>query len=143
MKRRDSSHGRKSGFTLMEILLVLGLMAILIAFLADRFTGVFDGGLEDITRMRVKDSLSQPLFSFKKDMGRYPTTEQGLNALLNNPSSGSTRWRGPYVKNGDAFLDAWDQPLVYKYPGVKNPTGYDLYSLGKDGVESADDLGNW
>ncbi|MDQ8187347.1 type II secretion system major pseudopilin GspG [Pelagicoccus sp. SDUM812002] len=143
MKRRNSFRGRKSGFTLMEILLVLGLIGLLVSVVVVNAGSIFGDQKEKLTRMKIKDSMSVPLFKYMTDTGSYPTTEQGLQALLTKPSSDRGRWRGPYVESQDSLLDAWQRDFKYRFPGSKNPGSYDLYSLGADGVESGDDIGNW
>jgi general secretion pathway protein G len=74
------------------------------------------------------------------DNGNFPSTEEGLNALLNKPSS-SQNWNGPYLEKNP--IDPWGREYKYRYPGEHRQGGYDLYSLGKDGTESADDAKNW
>ncbi|MBC2604468.1 type II secretion system major pseudopilin GspG [Pelagicoccus albus] len=143
MRRRNSLRGKKSGFTLVEILLVLGLIALLMGVVVVNVDGIFGGQQEEMTKMKINESLSAPLFKYKTDTGNYPTTEQGLQALLTKPSNDRGRWRGPYVKSEESLLDAWNQELKYRFPGTQNPGSYDLYSLGADGTESGDDIGNW
>lgn len=143
MRRRDNTRGRKSGFTLIEILLVLGLIGLLVGVVVINVGGIFGGQQVDMTKMKIEESLSAPLFKYKADTGNYPTTEQGLQALLTKPSNDRGRWRGPYVKNEESLRDAWQQDLKYRFPGTQNVGSYDLYSLGPDGTESADDIGNW
>ena len=77
---------------------------------------------------------------FKFHCGRYPTTQEGLEALIHEPLF-RKGWRGPYVKT--LTVDPWGHPYLYKRPGAHNPRDFDLYSLGPDGVESKDDIGNW
>lgn len=143
MNTKNSLRGRKSGFTLIEILLVLGLIGLLVSVVVINAGSIFGNQQESMTELKVKESLTTPLFSFKSDMGNYPTTEQGLKALVVKPANDRGRWRGPYVKDEESLRDAWQNELKYRFPGVKNPGGYDLYSLGPDGTESGDDIGNW
>ncbi len=143
MKRRNNFRGRKSGFTLMEILLVLGLIGLLVSVVVVNAGSIFGDQKVRMTRMKIKDSLSVPLFKYMTDTGSYPTTEQGLQALWTKPGSDRGRWRGPYVKDEEALVDAWQREFKYQFPGTKNAGSYDLYSLGEDGVESGDDIGNW
>lgn len=143
MKHKNSLRGRKSGFTLIEILLVLGLIGLLVSVVVINAGSIFGNQQVKMTTLKVNESLTTPLFSYKSDMGNYPTTEQGLKALLVKPGNDRGRWHGPYVKDDESLLDAWQNELKYRFPGVKNPSGYDLYSLGPDGTESGDDIGNW
>ena len=92
----------------------------------------------------INSNISLALKLYKLDNGRYPTTAQGLKALLTKPSStpAPRNWNGPYLEGEP--LDPWKVEYGYKSPGANNTTGYDLYSLGPDGIEdSADDITNW
>jgi general secretion pathway protein G len=75
--------------------------------------------------------------AYRLDNDQYPTTEQGLAALNTRPTAGPAPrdWRGPYLKKRDVPLDPWGKPYVYRSPGVANPEGYDLLTLGRDGRE--------
>ena len=80
--------------------------------------------------------------SYKLAIGKYPSTEEGLNALLNAPESAGDRWKGPYVRS--LPLDPWGNPYQYRYPAQKSKDGYDVWSMGPDGQnETEDDIGNW
>ncbi|MGB0763165.1 MAG: type II secretion system protein GspG [Acidimicrobiales bacterium] len=84
------------------------------------------------------------LQTYKLDVGNYPSSEDGLNALLHPPNGKEGRWRGPYLE--EIPNDPWDRPYQYRYPGEKNINGarrYDVWSWGPDGVHSGDDIGNW
>ncbi len=127
----------------MEILLVLGLIGLLVSVVVIKADSIFGDQKVNLTEMKIKNSLSAPLFKYMTDTGSYPTTEQGLSALLSKPAGDRGRWRGPYVKDEEALLDAWQRDFKYRYPGTGNVGGYDLYSLGPDGTESGDDIKNW
>jgi general secretion pathway protein G len=79
------------------------------------------------------------------DTGQYPTTEQGLSALIATPTSAPvpTQWNGPYLKKKSIPKDPWGRDYVYVSPGTNNPESYDLSSLGPDGVEDSKDITNW
>jgi general secretion pathway protein G len=85
--------------------------------------------------------LESALDTYEIDNGRFPSTEEGLGALVQQPSS-ATAWSGPYIKRGMP-ADPWNNPYVYRNPGTNNPNGYDLSSLGPDGREGGDDITNW
>jgi len=92
--------------------------------------------------------LKTGLGMFEVDIGRYPTTAEGLDALLSKPSDLSiTNWRGPYLeKAGDLknLKDPWGHEYIYRCPGAHNPDRYVLYSMGPDGKDGTpDDIGNW
>ncbi|EDY83693.1 general secretion pathway protein G [Verrucomicrobiia bacterium DG1235] len=143
MKRRENFRGKKSGFTLIEMLLVLALLGMLVGFAVMKSDQIFGGNQVAITEMKVKESFSVPLFKYRADTGNYPTTQQGIKALLQKPGDDRGRWKGPYVNKPDDLIDFWGNELKYRFPGTKNVGSYDLYSLGPDGVESGDDIGNW
>lgn len=143
MRRRDHFRGKKSGFTLIEILLVLALLAMLIGFGVANAGKIFGENQIGITSMKVKDSFNVPLFKYRADTGNFPTTSQGVKALVSKPADARGSWKGPYVNKPEDIIDFWGNELRYRFPGTKNVGGYDLYSLGPDGVESADDIGNW
>lgn len=84
------------------------------------------------------------LIPYKLDVGNYPTTPQGLSALLEAPAGKEEKWKGPYLE--ELLLDPWDNAYQYKFPGSNNTNGsrgYDLWSLGPDGISSDDDITNW
>jgi general secretion pathway protein G len=88
------------------------------------------------------DSLSTALKVFRLRIGRYPTEEEGLQALVTRPVSldAAPKWVQLMEK---VPLDSWDRPYRYRIPGQHNPDSYDVFSLGKDGIENQDDIGNW
>ena len=131
---------RKSGFTLMEILLVMALLGGMVVFGLVKVTEILQGGQEDTARIFVNDTMKATLFRYRIDNGRYPSTEEGLQALLTQPSS-SPNWKGPYMERNPS--DPWGKDYQYIMPGKHNTTGFDLFSFGNDGVESGDDIGNW
>lgn len=125
-----SAHIRKlsSGFTLLEILVVLVIIGLLASFVAPRFFGQIGKSEVKVTLAQL-DSLEKALDQYRLDIGRYPTTEQGLNALVARPE-GETRWAGPYLKKG-VPVDPWGRSYQYRAPGAN--TEFELVSLGKDG----------
>mgnify|MGYP001127040337 CR=1 FL=1 len=131
----------KRGFSLIEMLIVIALIAMLAGLVVTNLDKLFGGGQEKIARIFVKESIKAPLFQFRTDMGNYPTTEQGLQALYTAPSGAGDRWRGPYVE--ELPRDPWENPYQYRSPGERNPDKYDIWSLGPDGKKSDDDIGNW
>jgi general secretion pathway protein G len=89
------------------------------------------------------ESLKTAIGVYKQDTGMYPSTAQGLRALIVQPDA-VTNWKGPYLDPAVIRPDAWGHPFVYKCPGTRIPNGYDLYSPGPDGVGGdGDDIGNW
>lgn len=137
-----SAHSRKA-FTILEVLVVLFILGMLITVLFRNSEKIIGQGSESVAKIFVNESVRVPLFSYRSNMGSYPTTEQGLQALITPPANNADKWRGPYFEGGKLPLDPWGQPYQYRRPGTKNPDGYDVFSFGPDGVESDDDIGNW
>lgn len=129
---------RKSfGFTLIEILLVVAIIGTLAAMVVPRLAGRSEKAKVATARSDLRANIATGLKMYEIDMGTYPTTEEGLQALLTAPSN-STFWNGPYLER--LPVDPWGRPYQYKFPGVANPSSYDIFSLGPDGVESPDDV---
>ena len=132
------------GFTLIELMLVIVIIGSLAAMVVPRLTSRLKGSQEDIARADIKGNLTLALRLYAVDNnGNYPTTDQGLAALLTQPSAPPVpaNWKGPYIEQPP--IDPWKRPYAYKYPGSHPPSEYDLYSLGADGKEGGDDIGNW
>lgn len=141
-RRPSSPMNGKAGFSLVEMLIVIALIAIVGTLLIGRIGNLFGGAQEDVAKQFVDNALKAPLLKYRIDTGSYPTTEDGgLMALLNQPASKQGKWKGPYIEKLPE--DPWGNPYQYKYPGTKNSDGYDLWSLGPDAQSEADDIGNW
>lgn len=142
---RESLRRRRAAFTLFEMLIVIALIALLAGVAITNVDKIFGQNQVQIAQIFVSDTMKAPLTSYRIHMGSYPTTAQGLQALLTAPDGASDRWKGPYLDTSGNKLpvDPWQHPYQYRYPGTKNPEKYDLYSYGPDGVESGDDIGNW
>ena len=134
---------REEGFTLIELMLVLIIIGALAAMVVPRLAGRSEEARRQIAEADIRGNISVALKLYEVDNGKYPTTEQGLAALLQKPSAppAPPNWKGPYLEQEP--LDPWQRPYVYHYPGTHPPKDYDLYSLGPDGVESEDDIRNW
>jgi general secretion pathway protein G len=133
--------GRR-GFTILEILIVLAVIGMLVALGVSQADRILGRSQESIARTYVNQTLKAPLVSYRVDMGSYPTTAEGLQALLRAPGNQrADRWRGPYIDGPP--IDPWGNPYQYRFPGTRNPNSYDLFSWGPDGRESDDDIGNW
>jgi len=130
----------RRGFTLIELLLVLVILAVLAALVVPKFTNRSQQARETAAKTDLSN-LETAINAFEIDTGRFPSGDEGLGALLQQPSN-VTGWRGPYLSRG-LPKDPWGNPYAYKQPGQRNPSGFDLYSLGADGREGNDDIGNW
>lgn len=148
MKRLPLSSTRHAwrGFTLVEILVVLSMIGLLVGLVVTNADKVFGQSQESVARIFMRDSLKTPLVRYRIDLGDYPSAAEGLGALLVAPGSAAKKGKGPYldIAGGKVPIDPWGQPYEYRYPGVKNPGGYDVYSTGVDKTaDTADDIGNW
>lgn len=131
------------GFTLIELMLVVVIIAALAAMVVPRLAGRSEEAKVGIAKADIKGNVAMALRLYEVDNGRYPTTEQGLRALLQKPtgSPAPANWKGPYLEQEP--LDPWGRPYVYRCPGAHPPRDYDLSSLGSDGTEGGDDVTNW
>ena len=135
-------HWPWSGFTLLELLVVIAIIGLLAGYVGPRYFGQI--GKSEVKAARAQiDALEKALDQYRLDVGNYPGTEQGLNALISAPP-GVARWAGPYLKKG-LPNDPWGNPYVYKSPGSHGE--FDLLSYGRDGnpggtAENAD-ITNW
>jgi general secretion pathway protein G len=131
-----------SGFTLIELMLVMVILATMAAIVLPKLTGRSKQAKVTAAKTQVSQ-LEVALDAFEIDLGRYPTTAEGLRALVQKPTSNADAWQQPYLKR-DVPRDPWGNDYVYRYPGQYNEDGYDLYSLGPDGkLGGEDDITNW
>jgi general secretion pathway protein G len=131
-------------FTLLEILVVLAIIGLLAGLAISNIGGIFGGAQLTTASLFVKESMKTSLTTYRIHLGDYPTTSEGIMALVTAPANKADRWRGPYIEGGKVPLDPWGEPYQYRYPGTKNKGGYDLYSKGPDKADGTeDDIGNW
>jgi general secretion pathway protein G len=132
---------REKGFTLIELLIVMIILGLLAALVAPKLFQKVGSSKQKAAKAQIA-LFESALDAFRLDVGRYPTTEEGLQALVKNP--GLPKWDGPYLPKG-VPKDPWGNDYVYKCPGEHGE--YDLYSLGADGKEGGEgenaDIVSW
>jgi general secretion pathway protein G len=126
----------RSGFTLIEILLVVVIIGILVGVAIPRLGGRVRQAQLAAAEADI-NNIGMALRLYEVDNGTYPSSLQGLLT-----STGAKNWRGPYLEKGTP-KDPWGNDYAYAFPGSRNPHSYDLSSRGPDGVESGDDVSNW
>ncbi|MDB5036880.1 MAG: gspG [Bacteriovoracaceae bacterium] len=134
------------GFTLLEILAVLTILAILAAVAVPAVYNQLTKGKVKASRV-LMSGIQSSLNAFQLDCGFYPSTEQGLDALVNAPTTGQTCKNydtSGYYSKKKLPDDPFGKPFIYKSPGVANPNSFDLYSSGPDRIEgNEDDIKSW
>jgi general secretion pathway protein G len=140
---RSSLRTSRRGFTLMEMIIVLTIIALLVALAMNTLTGVGDTAKEEAAAANVT-AFKTALYSYQLESGSLPTTEQGLTALWVKPTVEPVPARWHAMFSEEQSTDPWGHPYQYRYPGKHNPDSFDVFSLGPDGLpETADDIGNW
>ncbi|NLE65590.1 MAG: type II secretion system major pseudopilin GspG [Elusimicrobia bacterium] len=132
----------KTGFSLIEIMLVVIIIGVLVAMVVPNIAGRSEQARTTAARTDIEANLATALDLYYMDNAGYPSTDQGLAALI-TPPGGAAQWRGPYLKKRRIPQDPWGRAYVYRAPGEHNKNSYDLSSLGTDGETSADDITNW
>lgn len=135
--------GTESGFTLIELLVVLVILGMIVAFVTPQVLHYLSRAKSDSAHIQI-ENIAGALDLYRLDVGRYPTQNEGLAALVERPA-GLSSWNGPYIKQKAVPLDPWGHPYIYKIPGDHGE--YDLYSLGADdapgGTGENQDVTNW
>jgi general secretion pathway protein G len=133
LKRLRYTHN--FGFTLIELLVVLVILGLLAGLIGPQVMKYLGGAKTDSTRLQIRD-LAATLDLYRLEVGRYPNTNEGLQALVEAPP-GATNWNGPYLKKKQVPKDAWGYEYHYRSPGEHGP--FDIYSLGADNTEGGED----
>ena len=120
----------QAGFTLVELLVVLAILGLLVGIAVPQLFKYFSRAKEDAAKIQIQ-TIASGLDLFLLDVGRYPTDQEGLRALV-DPPPGLDRWSGPYVSQASILTDPWGHAYVYHVPG-RQRSAYDLYTLGPDG----------
>lgn len=133
----------EAGFTLLELLVVLSILGLLTAIVGPQVIKYLGSSRSETAQVQVKN-IAASLQLFRLDAGRYPTQEEGLSALVKQPST-VPNWNGPYLPDASAITDPWGKPYRFQAPGKHGEV--DVFSLGSDGMEGgtgeARDVGNW
>jgi len=129
MNQRAPSRVAPAGFTLLELLVVIVIIGLLAAYVGPKYFSQL--GKSEVTVAKAQiEAFDKSLDTYRLDVGRYPSGEEGLNALMAAPPSAGAKWNGPYLKKG-VPQDPWGHPYQYRSPGTKGE--YEIVSLGKDG----------
>ncbi len=147
--RHERRPRRRAGFSLIEIMAVVVIMALLMSLVGTAVFSQIDKARIETTRAQMKQ-LESALAFYQMDNGRFPSSEQGLQALVAPPTSGPQprNYRpGGYLSAKKLPVDAWGEAFGYESPGSNNPESFDIWSLGADsqpgGAETDADIGNW
>jgi general secretion pathway protein G len=142
MLRRRLSQARRAaqaGFTLIEMLVVITIIGLIMALVAPRVLNYLAESKVKAAKIQIA-SLGSALDLYYLDVGHYPTSSEGLTALVQRPGN-MTTWNGPYLKGDLVPEDPWGHPYNYRAPGEHGP--YDITSYGADGTESGSDITSW
>src|SRR5436190_16336661 len=119
--RKERSRISQKGFTLIELLLVMVILVVLAAIVVPKFTGRSEQARLTAAKTDIS-AIDGALDAFEVDNGRYPSSEEGLGALISAPN-GLAQWKGPYLKRNNVPVDPWGNAYVYKFPGQHNASG--------------------
>lgn len=129
MQLNEKKRKHSAGISLLEIMVVLGIIALIVGLTAPRLMENFGRAKSTFAEAQM-NNIKGALQLYYIDVGRYPSEAEGLSALVNQPS-GSDGWRGPYVDRSDDLMDPWGRGYLYRSPGQNRP--FDLLSYGRDG----------
>jgi len=143
IKKLTSRRRGDAGFTLLELLVVLAILGLLAAIIAPQVIKYLGTSRTQTAKVQVQNVVAA-LELYRLDVGRYPTPQEGLKALVTAPPT-ATGWNGPYLRKDSALVDPWGDTYLYRVPGEHGEV--DVYSLGSDkqpgGTGEAQDVGSW
>ena len=134
MKRSRNSHSKLAGFTLIELLVVLVILGLLAGLVGPQVMKYLGTSKTATARLQLED-ISASLDLYRLEVGRYPNTSEGLEALVRRPA-GAKNWNGPYLKKSQVPKDPWGNDYQYRFPGQHG--AFDVYSLGIDNAQGGD-----
>jgi general secretion pathway protein G len=141
--RTDSPRRFAQGFTLVELLVVLAILGLLAGLVGPQVMKFLGSSKTKTAKLQIED-LSATLDLYRLETGRYPTSSEGLEALVSDPGN-VANWNGPYLRKGEVPKDPWGNDYQYRAPGENGP--YDIWSLGADGQEGGEgdnqDIRSW
>ncbi|MGI9385626.1 MAG: type II secretion system major pseudopilin GspG [Methyloligellaceae bacterium] len=141
--RPSASRRSEAGFTLVELLVVMAILALLASLVAPRVLGYLGSSRTKAAKLQI-ENIATSLQLFKLDTGRYPKTHEGIAVLVKN-SGGDRNWNGPYLEGGKVPRDPWGNAFRYRYPG--RHAEFDIYSFGADNRQGGDgedkDVTSW
>jgi general secretion pathway protein G len=132
--RRGQDKSSTEGFTLVELLVVLGIIALLATMVAPQVIGYFGKARTDTAAAQIRN-IESAIELYYLDVGSYPSSEAGIEALMESPA-GVSGWAGPYLRKKEGLMDPWGRQYEYRFPGESGD--FDLLSLGRDGREGGE-----
>jgi general secretion pathway protein G len=142
-KENQETTRKDAGFTLIELLVVLAIMGMLAVIIGPQVIRYLGSSRSQTAKVQIQN-ISSALEFYRLDVGRYPSSEEGLKALVKPPATAAA-WNGPYLAQDSALTDPWGNAYKYRVPGQNSEA--DVFSFGADGTEGgsrdAKDVGNW
>lgn len=139
------ARSRDAGFSLLELLVVLAIMGLLAAIVAPQVIRYLGSSRSQTAKVQIQNTVAA-LELYRLDLGRYPSAQENLQALVAAPGAAAAGWNGPYLVQAAALTDPWGNPYRYTIPG-KRGGEVDVFTLGSDNAEGGDgearDVGNW